>query len=76
MAINLKVDCIITGDTKYHGACDLKEQGIALIDAGHFITEWIPFQIFGKIFQEKLQDRGYYNDVLISKSTMDTYKFK
>ncbi|MEK6263859.1 MAG: Nif3-like dinuclear metal center hexameric protein [Clostridium sp.] len=76
MARNLKVDCIITGDTKYHGACDLKEQGTALIDAGHFITEWIPFQIFGKIFQEKLQDRGYHNDVLISKSTMDTYKFK
>ena len=76
MARNLKVDCIITGDTKYHGACDLKEQGTALIDAGHFITEWIPFQIFGKILQEKLLSKGYYNDVVISKSTIDTYKFK
>jgi dinuclear metal center YbgI/SA1388 family protein len=76
MSRSLKVDCIITGDTKYHGASDLKEQGTALIDAGHFITEWIPFQIFGKIFQKKLQDRGYYNEVLISKSTTDTYKFK
>jgi dinuclear metal center YbgI/SA1388 family protein len=75
-ARKLKADCIITGDTKYHGACDLKEQGIALIDAGHFITEWIPFQIFGKNFQKNLQAKGYNNDVLISKSTVDTYKFK
>ncbi|MGH4118893.1 Nif3-like dinuclear metal center hexameric protein [Clostridium sp.] len=71
----LKADCIITGDTKYHGACDLKEQGTSLIDAGHFITEWLPFQIFGKIFQEKLRGKGYSNEVLISKSTVDTYKF-
>lgn len=73
---NLKVDCIITGDTKYHGACDLKEQGIALIDAGHFTTEWIPFKIFGKILNQKLQEKGYYNEILISKGTMDAYKFK
>ncbi len=76
MARNLKADCIITGDSKYHGACDLKEQGMTLIDAGHFITEWIPFQTFGKILQKKLQNKGYKNDVLISKCTVDTYKFK
>ena len=27
---------------------DLKEEHIALIDAGHFATEWIPFKIFGE----------------------------
>ncbi|MBK5242356.1 Nif3-like dinuclear metal center hexameric protein [Clostridium sp.] len=75
MARKFKADCIITGDTKYHGACDLKEQGTSLIDAGHFITEWIPFQIFGKIFRKKLRDNGYCNEVLISKGTVDTYKF-
>lgn len=76
MARILKADCIITGDTKYHGASDLKEQGISLIDAGHFITEWIPFQVFGEIFQKNLRNKGYNNEVLISKSTVDTYKFK
>ena len=44
----LGVDCIITGDTKYHGVSDLKEVSIALIDAGHFATEWTPLQMFGE----------------------------
>ena len=69
-------DCIITGDTKYHGASDLKEEDIALIDAGHFITEWTPFKIFGKILEVQLREKGYYNDVLISENTKYTYKLK
>ncbi len=72
----LQVDCIITGDTKYHGVSDLREEGIALIDAGHFITEWTPFRIFGKKLEKQLRDKGYHNDVLISEYTKDVYKFK
>lgn len=73
---SLQADCIITGDTKYHGVSDLREEGIALIDAGHFITEWAPFKIFGKILKSKLREQGYHNDVLISENTEDAYKFK
>jgi dinuclear metal center YbgI/SA1388 family protein len=73
---NLNVDCIITGDTKYHGACDLKEHEISLIDAGHFITEWIPFKKFSVVFKDKLRKKGYDNEVIISQKTVDTYKFK
>jgi dinuclear metal center YbgI/SA1388 family protein len=71
-----QVDCIITGDTKYHGASDLQEEGIALIDAGHFITEWTPFKLFAKILETQLREKGYHNDVLISENTKDTYKVK
>ena len=70
----LGADCIITGDTKYHLVSDLKEEGIALIDAGHFITEWKPFKIFGKILESKLREKGYHNEVLISEYTKDVYK--
>lgn len=66
-SIKLGADCIITGDTKYHGACDLLEQKIALIDAGHFETEWIPFKIFVEKFKKRLIEDGYDNEVIISK---------
>ena len=72
----LNADCIITGDTKYHLVSDLREEGIALIDAGHFITEWKPFKIFGKILESKLREKAYHNEVLISEYTKDVYKIK
>ena len=72
----LHADCIITGDTKYHHVSDLKEEGIALIDAGHFITEWTPFKIFGGILKKQLRAQGYHNEVLISEENKDVYKFK
>ncbi|MBU3073040.1 Nif3-like dinuclear metal center hexameric protein [Clostridium estertheticum] len=75
-SIKLGADCIITGDTKYHGACDLLEQNIALIDAGHFKTEWIPFKIFVEKFKKRLIEDGYDNEVIISKCTFDPYKIK
>jgi dinuclear metal center YbgI/SA1388 family protein len=72
----LHADCIITGDTKYHHVSDLREEGIALIDAGHFATEWLPFKIFAETLEKKLRQKGYCNEVLISENTKDTYKFK
>ncbi|MBX4258962.1 Nif3-like dinuclear metal center hexameric protein [Clostridium estertheticum] len=75
-SIKLGADCIITGDTKYHGASDLLEQNIALIDAGHFKTEWIPFKVFIEKFKKRLIKDGYDNEVIISKCTFDPYKIK
>ncbi|MBW9155020.1 Nif3-like dinuclear metal center hexameric protein [Clostridium sp. FP2] len=73
-SIKLGADCIITGDTKYHGACDLKEEHIALIDAGHFATEWIPLQIFGEKLKKQLIKDGYDNEVIVSQISQDPYK--
>ena len=53
--MKLGADCIITGDTKYHHVSDLKEEHIALIDAGHFATEWIPFKIFGEKLKKAIR---------------------
>ena len=73
-SIKLGADCIITGDTKYHGACDLKEENVALIDAGHFATEWIPYKIFGEKFKNELEENGYDNEIILSQNTFDPYK--
>lgn len=73
-SIEMGADCIITGDTKYHHVSDLKEQNIALIDAGHFATEWKPFKIFGEKFKKQLLEKGYDNEIIVSKYTQDPYK--
>lgn len=36
-------DCFVTGDMKYHPMLDASEAGYAVISAGHFETENIPF---------------------------------
>ena len=72
----LQVDCVITGDTKYHGVHDMKEHDIAIIDAGHFITEWTPFKVFCEKLKRNIRESGYSNDVVISEHTDDIYKFK
>lgn len=35
----IKADCFLTGDIKYHEAMDVKARGISLIDVGHFESE-------------------------------------
>lgn len=38
-AIKAKVDVLVTGDIDHHTALDAWEAGLAIIDAGHFMTE-------------------------------------
>jgi dinuclear metal center YbgI/SA1388 family protein len=66
-------DCIITGDTSYHHVSDMREENIAIIDAGHFATEWPPMKVIGKKLNNILKDMGYNNKVIISNNTFDPY---
>lgn len=38
-ALQMKADVLITGDIRHHKALDALEQGLGIIDAGHFGTE-------------------------------------
>ncbi len=44
-------DCFVTGDMKYHQMLDAQQRGEAIISAGHYETEYIPFMML----REKLQ---------------------
>lgn len=76
IAKDLGADCIITGDTTYHFVSDYLEEGIAIIDAGHFGTEWEAFKSFGEVVQNKIINMGFSNAVIISETTRDPYKYK
>lgn len=75
-AKKLGADCIITGDTTYHYVSDYTEEGISIIDAGHFGTEWACMKIVAKKLQNEIKHMGFDNTVVIAENVEDPYKFK
>lgn len=69
-------DCIITGDTTYHYVSDFEEQGIAVIDGGHFGTEWPAMRKVAVLLENEIKSLGFENSVVLSKVNMDPYKYK
>lgn len=67
-------DCIISGDTTYHYVSDFEEQGIGVIDAGHYPTEWPAMKLIAHYLQDRLSDIGYDNIVYISERGKNPYK--
>lgn len=57
-ALGRKADCLLTGDVKYHEAMTALDQGLLLLDAGHFGTEHIVVALLRKTFEEKLHLKG------------------
>ena len=47
----LKAECFLTGDIKYHDALKAMNQGLMMVDIGHFESE----SFFGEILVNKLQ---------------------
>lgn len=64
-------DLFITGDVKYHDAQTASETGIALIDAGHYGTEYI----FAENMAEKLKDIvGDKVEIIVSAVNINPFK--
>ena len=51
---NIKADCFLTGDIKYHEAMDAKVRGISLIDMTHYTSEKYFSDILFDILDEKI----------------------
>lgn len=75
-ASQMGAECIITGDTTYHYISDLREENIAVIDAGHFETEWMPLLITANNINDKLNANGFNNSFVISEKIYNPYKYK
>jgi dinuclear metal center YbgI/SA1388 family protein len=74
LAKRMGADCIITGDTTYHFVSDYSEEGIGVIDPGHFGSEWPAFKALAYILEKKLEGMGYNNKVIISEKAVEPYK--
>ncbi|MCR3758181.1 Nif3-like dinuclear metal center hexameric protein [Clostridium felsineum] len=69
-------DCIITGDTSYHYVSDYNEMGMAVIDAGHFGTEWPSVIVMTKMLKDSLNSKGIDTSISVSQNNIDPYKIK
>ena len=59
---NIKADCFLTGDIKYHDAMEAKSINLSLIDIGHYESE----HFFAQILEKHLQNLGL--EVIITSS--------
>lgn len=69
--IHAGCDTFITADVKYNGFWDAQEQGVTLIDAGHFYTE----NPVCAVLAEKLQQAFPEIQVILSQKHADCMKF-
>lgn len=55
-AVSCRADVLITGDMDHHSALDAKEQGLYLMDAGHFGTEHFMSEYVKEFLKKKIAD--------------------
>lgn len=67
-------DALLTGDIKYHDACDARDMGMAIIDAGHFGTENIYMDKLCHYINNEINKDKYKVNVLLSKSNKTPFK--
>lgn len=62
-AKKLGAQVLITGDVKYHEAMDAREENFALIDVGHFESEWIFSNLLENLLKKEFEiNVSIYND--------------
>ena len=65
-------DCIITGDVNYHGVLSAVENGITVIDAGHFWTEFQLLEFLKNELSESFPQ--IQNRIIVSKTQNNPFK--
>lgn len=74
-AAHAGADVLVTGDVKYHEAQQALERGVALIDAGHFATEFAAVTIIGNQLEQVAGEEGWDIEVLCDTSAKDVFWF-
>ncbi len=67
MVNSKKIDLFITGDIKYHEALDAYENGVNLLDIGHYESEIIFSEILKKVLQDKVEETIVFSDEKVFK---------
>lgn len=67
-------DCVITGDTKYHEVLDALAEGVAVIDPGHFASEWPVFKMIMENFRQNILRELGNIEFVYSESARDPYR--
>lgn len=64
----LKVDLFLTGDVKYHEGLDAMEEGLSVLDIGHYESEHFFHELITRLLkEEKNLELKVYNDIPVFK---------
>jgi dinuclear metal center YbgI/SA1388 family protein len=69
-----QAEVFITGDMKYHDARLAEENGLAVIDIGHFASEKLVLEPLGDFLRSRAESEGAKLEVFVSKSEEDPFK--
>jgi len=67
-------DVFVSGDIKYHEALEAKQAGLALVDAGHFATEWPVVPALAEYLQKELNGEEQKVQILTSQIRTDPWE--
>ena len=68
-------DLLVTGDVKYHEAREAEAMGLAVVDAGHFATEWPMVQGLALALRRALEARKFQTEVVEYQGERDPFSF-
>lgn len=74
-AVKSGADVYMTGDVRHHGALDALDQGIAVVDAGHYGTEQVVVPVLADYIREKAKETGDELTVVVSQVKTDPFKY-
>ena len=72
-AVRRSVDVYVTGDVKYHEAQRAAEQGMHLIDAGHFGTERPVLPVLTDLLRAELAAEHGTVEILVTETQRDVF---
>ncbi|SPF51554.1 putative GTP cyclohydrolase 1 type 2 [Syntrophobacter sp. SbD1] len=73
-ALAAGAEVFITGDFKYHDARFAEENGLGVIDIGHFASEKLVLEPFADFLRSKAKSEAAELEVFVSKSQADPFK--
>lgn len=73
-AVRRGADVYVTGDVKYHDAQRAVEQGMHIIDAGHFGTEFPVVSVLAQHLRTELAGEGGEIEIFITNSARDVFQ--
>lgn len=57
------IDCLVTGDVKYHLAVEARAKGLGVVDPGHWASEVIVCEPWARALHRRLTAKGWSVDV-------------
>ncbi len=74
-AVRSGADVYLTGDVRHHGALDALDQGMAVVDAGHYGTECVIVPVLADYIAKKAKEAGEELTVVTSRIKTDPFRY-